>query len=129
MPAGPTYENSSGEDIFDTDNLLTPSITPALTVNGIIFRDTALKPLGTQLASLAGTLYTDVFSNPYFWMGNEGNGSYQYWNDWGANTSPFNFKVTEENVSAPEPASLTLAGLNALGLLGFAWWRRRKQTA
>jgi hypothetical protein len=29
--------------------------------------------------------------------------------------------------SAPEPATLTLAGLNALGLLGFAWWRRRNR--
>jgi hypothetical protein len=30
---------------------------------------------------------------------------------------------------SPEPAALTLAGLNALGLLGFAWWRRRKPVA
>jgi hypothetical protein len=29
----------------------------------------------------------------------------------------------------PEPATLTLAGLNTLGLLGYGWWRRRKQTA
>ena len=31
--------------------------------------------------------------------------------------------------AAPEPTTLTLAGLNALGLLGFAWWRKRKQPA
>jgi MYXO-CTERM domain-containing protein len=37
--------------------------------------------------------------------------------------------LTPSTSPTPEPTTLTLAGLNALGLLGFAWWRRRKQTA
>jgi MYXO-CTERM domain-containing protein len=40
-----------------------------------------------------------------------------------------NVSVSEAVSAAPEPTTLTLAGLNALGLVGFAWWRRRKQTA
>jgi MYXO-CTERM domain-containing protein len=37
----------------------------------------------------------------------------------------FNATFSLSGQTVPEPASLTLAGLGALGLLGYGWWRRK----
>jgi hypothetical protein len=49
--------------------------------------------------------------------------------EWGAEADQsFTLQIGPAATAAPEPASLTLLGIGALGLLGYGW-RRRKQAA
>lgn len=53
------------------------------------------------------------------------------WSNWNTNTNNWTgtIVITGEVAGVPEPASLTMLGLGAIGLAGYAWRRRQKKAA
>jgi hypothetical protein len=82
-----------------------------------------------------GTPFPPGFTDLQSWIRNDGPGALAPdWSRIGTDVThqgPFNaaFSVSGDIVSVPEPASLTLLGIGALGLLGYGWRRRKQVTA
>jgi hypothetical protein len=82
-----------------------------------------------------GTPFPPGFTDLQTWIRTDGPGALAPdWSRIGTDVThqgPFNaaFSVSGDIVGAPAPASLTLLGIGALGLLGYGWRRRKRATA
>jgi hypothetical protein len=132
LPPGPTYENSNGDEVFGSDNLLNlngslgDGYGQVLSENGIVF-GFAVPPTTGQhqdfIAIWAGSI----------WGGGPG---YTYFPNWADSQYPMddfavaNFTVTRANDAASVPEPTTLIIWSVLGGCGIAvGMRRRKRTA